>query len=212
MNLSTINTAVSVASSVWGKINDAREEKAREAYAALEKAAKVAADKAEAADLFPESRQQAGAVTQAAHARLERALADFNAAREDVTAAVTKEVATKKKDLRKAANKKAQKKAKELEKARKPKRSNFWPVAGVLALISAVAGGAYYYLNSKKEAPSQEPPRVEEFGADKVQGSTLVYTSTTEEPVSERDEELLNSLEEQLANLETENSGENKND
>ena len=89
-------------------------------------------------------------------------------------------------------------------------------------MIAAVLGGVYYLLR-RNDTPGEVPPRVEDF-ADKSEpdatGSTLVYTSTTEDdvkegaPVSgatkvagdlaeegaeERDEELLNSLEEQLA-------------
>ena len=111
---------------------------------------------------------------------------------------------------------------KKLGKEKKSKSKSFFSIAGILALIAAVLGGVYYLLR-RNDTPGEVPPRVEDF-ADKSEpdatGSTLVYTSTTEDdvkegaPVSgatkvagdlaeegaeERDEELLNSLEEQLA-------------
>ena len=111
---------------------------------------------------------------------------------------------------------------KKLGKEKKSKTKSFFSIAGILAVIAAVLGGVYYLLR-RNDTPGEVPPRVEDF-ADKSEpdatGSTLVYTSTTEDdvkegaPVSratkvagdlaeegaeERDEELLNSLEEQLA-------------
>ena len=79
----------------------------------------------------------------------------------------------------------------------------------------------YYWLR-RNDTPGEVPPRVEDFadrpGTPDTSGSTLVYTSTSEDDqkdkagvkvgsagdlaedgAEERDEELLNSLEEQLA-------------
>ena len=212
MNLSNVSTAINVASSAWSKINEVREEKARKAYAALEEAASSAAEKVEGAEIFPEARKQAGAVTQAAHARIERALAELAAARQQAADEVATKAASAKKDFKRAKKDANKVVAKVAQPKKKDKKNIFWPIAGVFALIAAVSGGLYYFLR-KKETPSEEPPRVEEFGADNVQGSTLVYTSTTEDAkeakqdagelaedgVEERDEELLDSLDEQLA-------------
>lgn len=243
MNLANINTAVKVARSAWDKFSEVREEKAREAYATLESAAKSVTENIQDSDLFPQSRQQAGAVTKAAHARLERTLEELAARRDEAREELTDRVAEARKEAAlavkeakksgkkqvKAARKEAKATAKSADKklraqakartkaakaAKKQKGSTFWSIAGILALIAALGGTAFYLVRNVfvKETPSENPPRVEEFGADKVQGSTLVYTSTSaaddapakesdlvEQGVTERDEELLGSLDEQLA-------------
>ncbi|WP_293767785.1 hypothetical protein [uncultured Corynebacterium sp.] len=253
MNLANINTAVKVARSAWDKFSEVREEKAREAYATLESAANSVTENIQDSDLFPQSRQQAGAVTKAAHARLERTLEELatrrDEAREELTdhvAEARKEAALAVKEAKKSGKKQVKAARKEAKatarsaaknlraqaKARtkaaktakkKQKGSTFWSIAGILALIAALGGAAFYLVRNVfvKETPSENPPRVEEFGADKVQGSTLVYTSTSaaddapakesdlvEQGVTERDEELLGSLDEQLAKHAKEDAGE----
>ncbi|CAB0531098.1 hypothetical protein CIP107527_00009 [Corynebacterium diphtheriae] len=74
-------------------------------------------------------------------------------------------------------------------------------------VVLAALGAAAYFLWDKFSGSgvSDEPPRVEDFGADTVntEESRLVYsTQTPEEGIPERDEELLSSLEEQLKNSE----------
>lgn len=74
-------------------------------------------------------------------------------------------------------------------------------------VVLAALGAAVYFLWDKFSGSgvSDEPPRVEDFGADTVntEESRLVYsTQTPEEGIPERDEELLSSLEEQLKNSE----------
>lgn len=235
MNPTAISASIGLANNLWSRFKDYREEKELEAYAALEGAAARAESRSK--DLFPEARRNAGAVTQAAHERLERTIAElkergqeagkqaserFEEARKDAKKAQrkTKKQAKKQsKAARKAANKAQKQSAKKLKKAKKvnfrkeDKGSKFWPFALILTLVSAVAGGAYYFFKIRKEAPSEVPPRVEDFGggADAAaEGSTLVYTSTSEqdlkkdsdlaeEGVVERDEELLGSIDEQLA-------------
>ena len=234
MNPTAISASIGLANNLWSRFKDYREEKELEAYAALEGAAARAESRSK--DLFPEARRNAGAVTQAAHERLERTIAElkergqeagkqaserFEEARKDAKKAQkkTKKQAKKQsKAARKAANKAQKQSAKKLKKAKKvnfrkeDKGSKFWPFALILTLVSAVAGGAYYFFKIRKEEASEFPPRVEVFttGADAAaEGSTLVYTSTTEddhkvsdlaeEGVVERDEELLGSIDEQLA-------------
>lgn len=235
MSLSTLSTALTVGKSAWKKFSDFRDEKAREAYTALEDAAKNVDNATQ--DWFPESRKQAGFVTQAAHSRLERALEDLNSRRQDVTAAVvskaeelsadSKKAARKnRKKLNKKASKAAQRAEKKVAKATGKKRGGFSKFF-LFALVSAIIGAVFYALRGK-DAPSTKPPRVEEHSgdADKAAASTLVYSSTTdsatdsaagsagepekkesdlvEEGVKERDEELLGSIDAQLAELDAE--------
>lgn len=216
MNPTTLNVAFKTASNLWSQFNNYREEKSREAYTALEEAAQKMDERNNGT--FAEPRRQAGAVTRAAHSRLERALEEFNDYREDATERLNdaKEEATKKaKKARKQAKKDSQKAQKNLKKKsakvakkQKKKSSKGWIFAGIIALLSAAAGGAYYWLRSN-DKPSQTPPRVDDFQSDShtAPESTLVYTSTSEndtqsdlvEEGAVRDEELLGSIDEQLA-------------
>jgi len=216
MNPTTLNVAFKTASNLWSQFNNYREEKSREAYTALEEAAQKMDERDNGT--FAEPRRQAGAVTRAAHSRLERALEEFNDYREDATERLNdaKEEATKKaKKARKQAKKDSQKAQKNLKKKsakvakkQKKKSSKGWIFAGIIALLSAAAGGAYYWLRSN-DKPSQTPPRVDDFQSDSdtAPESTLVYTSTSEndtqsdlvEEGAVRDEELLGSIDEQLA-------------
>ena len=206
MNPTTLNVAFKTASNLWSQFNNYREEKSREAYTALEEAAQKMDERDNGT--FAEPRRQAGAVTRAAHSRLERALEEFNDYREDATERLNdaKEEATKKaKKARKQAKKDSQKAQKNLKKK---SAKVGWIFAGIIALLSAAAGGAYYWLRSN-DKPSQTPPRVDDFQSDShtAPESTLVYTSTSEndtqsdlvEEGAVRDEELLGSIDEQLA-------------
>lgn len=249
MNPIAAQQALKVASSLWGQFNKYRKEKAAEAYSALEDAASTVKDNAnsfseDVESRFPEARKQAGAVTKAAHDRVERALAEFNSRGEEASerlvsaasdwsdraekatrstrkkarkqaAQATKAAQSKRTQLEKTANKKLGK------KKSKSKAKSFFSIAGIIALIAAALGGVYYWLR-RNDTPGEVPPRVEDFadkpGTPDTSGSTLVYTSTTEDDqkdkagvkvgsagdlaedgAEERDEELLNSLEEQLA-------------
>ena len=218
MNPTTLNLAFKTASNLWSQFNNYREEKSREAYTALEEAAQKMDERDNGS--FAESRRQAGAVTRAAHSRLERALEEFNNYREDATERLNdaKEEATKKaKKARKQAKKDSQKAQKNLKKKsakvakkqKKQKSSKGWIFAGIIAVLSAAAGAAYYWLRSN-DKPSQTPPRVDDYRGgtqNTAPESTLVYTSTSEndtqsdlvEEGAVRDEELLGSIDEQLA-------------
>lgn len=253
MNPIAAQQALKVASSLWGQFNKYRKEKAAEAYSALEDAASTVKDNAnsfsdDVESRFPEARKQAGAVTKAAHDRVERALSEFNSRGEEASerlvsaasdwsdraekatrstrkktrkqaAQATKAAQAKRKQLEKTANKKLDRKLG--KKKSKSKAKSFFSIAGIIALIAAALGGVYYWLR-RNDTPDEVPPRVEDFadkpGTPDTSGSTLVYTSTTEDDqkdkagvkvgsagdlaedgAEERDEELLNSLEEQLA-------------
>ena len=186
MNPTAVNMALKTGSNLWKQLRDYRQEKSRETYTALEEAAQQMQKEDNSA--FDEARKQAGAVTQAAHSRLERALEEFNNYREDAVERFDE------------AKKEATKKDK--------KSSRFWTVAGIVALLAAATGAIYYWLRSN-DKPSQTPPRVDDFqsASHTAPESTLVYTSTSEndtqsdlvEEGAVRDEELLGSIDEQLA-------------
>mgnify|MGYP002649447116 CR=1 FL=1 len=104
---------------------------------------------------------------------------------------------------------KARQRDPEMKQTKKDKKSSkFWTVAGIVALLAAATGAIYYWLRSN-DKPSQTPPRVDDFqsASHTAPESTLVYTSTSEndtqsdlvEEGAVRDEELLGSIDEQLA-------------
>ncbi|OFT61095.1 hypothetical protein [Corynebacterium sp. HMSC05E07] len=244
MNPTALSTTIKLASSLWERAKDYREEKSREAYSVLETAAARMEERDN--DWFPEARREAGAVTKAAHSRLERALEELKERSEDTAEKVASaaedaqnKVSSKLSKVQKQADKKASKARKQAEKkaskaekkahkkaalvkkkARKAagkekKGSKVWLISALVAAVAAIAGGVFYFFTQKKEE-SKVPPRVEDFATPSTsapQGSTLVYTSTTEDDtkvpaqgsdlaedgVVERDEELLGSLDEQLA-------------
>lgn len=209
MNPTAISASVSLATTLWNRFKDYRDEKALEAYTALEAAAAEVEERSK--DAFPEARRSAGAVTQAAHERLERTIAELKDRGQEVSKQASERFDEVRKDAKKA-QKRSAKKFKNINFGKEKKSSKFWPFALILALISAIGGGLYYFFKIRKEEASEVPPRVEDFttGADAAaEGSTLVYTSTTEddhkvsdlaeEGVVERDEELLGSIDEQLA-------------
>lgn len=211
MNLGSLNVAYRVGSSLWNQFAEFRDEKARQAYDALEEAADKVDNHTQ--DWFPESRKEAGRVTQAAHSRLERALEDIKSQANEAQDKAKDKTENATANLRKSATKTGKKARKQAaKKQKKQNRSTFWPIAAVVAAVAAISGGVYYWLR-RNDTPSEQPPRVEEFGGnEQTAGSTLVYTSTTEKPVStqveegvvDRDEELLGSLDAQLANHQAE--------
>ena len=161
MNPTAVNMALKTGSNLWKQLRDYRQEKSRETYTALEEAAQQMQKEDNSA--FDEARKQAGAVTQAAHSRLERALEEFNNYREDAVERfdeAKKEATKKAKKARKQTKKKATKAAKKQTKKDK-KSSKFWTVAGIVALLAAATGAIYAWLRSN-DKPSQTPPRVDE--------------------------------------------------
>lgn len=181
MNPATIKMLLDAFSTVRERVKDYNDKKAREAYDLLSDAAdRVDIDglRSRGEELLDDSRREAGNVTRAAHARLDAA----------------------KKRLAKAADNTPARK-----RAKKARRRRNWSLAGLATLLIAAVGGAVYWFTRQQEAPGDTPPRVEDFsGADDAPAteSRLVYSTTTpgspEEGVSERDEELLGSLDEQL--------------
>ncbi|CAB0785007.1 hypothetical protein FRC0263_00145 [Corynebacterium diphtheriae] len=123
---------------------------------------------------------------------------------EDVRDSAVENVTSLAGQARKQARKQAQKAGltkKKRSAGAQAARCSFYTV------VLAALGAAAYFLWDKFSGSgvSDEPPRVEDFGADTVntEESRLVYsTQTPEEGIPERDEELLSSLEEQLKNSE----------
>ncbi|MHC9564154.1 hypothetical protein ACQQ60_06010 [Corynebacterium diphtheriae] len=194
MNPTTIRGAVVLTKAAYNKYADYRDRKASEAYDALLSAADTAEDVRDSAV------ENVTSLAGQARKRLDAALADA----QNTAESTKKDVAKTSKKLSKKARKQAQKAG-----LTKKKRS-----AGAQAVrcslytvVLAALGAAVYFLWDKFSGSgvSDEPPRVEDFGADTVntEESRLVYsTQTPEEGIPERDEELLSSLEEQLKNSE----------
>ena len=217
MNPTTLKLALNAASSAWGRTKDFREQKSREAYDALSDAAgKVDFDaiRERSGELLDDSRREAGQVTQAARARLEKAREELEERRKNGVADTGKARKTvsrvRRKKGRDVSSKLSSKAARKEAKA--GKRRKALGNLGIIALLAAVVAGLYYWL-SRRPQPGDTPPRVQDFSGEdsQEQKPTLVYSTTTpegqkvpaagdlaEEP-AERDEELLGSLDEQLA-------------
>lgn len=194
MNPTTIRGAVVLTKAAYNKYADYRDRKASEAYDALLSAADTAEDVRDSAV------ENVTSLAGQARKRLDAALADA----QNTAESTKKDVAKTSKKLSKKARKQAQKAG-----LTKKKRSAGAQAArcSLYTVVLAALGAAAYFLWDKFSGSgvSDEPPRVEDFGADTVntEESRLVYsTQTPEEGIPERDEELLSSLEEQLKNSE----------
>ncbi|AIU31625.1 MULTISPECIES: hypothetical protein [Corynebacterium] len=224
MNSSTIRGAVLVTKAAYDKYANYRDRKTREAYDALLNAADSYDDvrkevKSNVTDLYDQSQERVSSLTAQARKRLDSAIADAAAAKDDTVKTVNKKASKASKSLSKQskkAQKAARKAAQSAKKSATPKKQpsfgkrlfNFSLFTTLLAAVGAVV----YYFLSKRDVVSTEPPRVEDFGADSVntEESRLVYSTHTpvdgedehvaspEEGATERDEELLGSLEDQL--------------
>ncbi|MDY5840156.1 MAG: hypothetical protein SPJ78_05505 [Corynebacterium camporealensis] len=132
MNPSTIAAVYKTGNSLWSKYKDQRDKRSLADFDELELAAARASEGAPKSAL-PEARREAGAITQAAHNRLERALEDFNKRRNEFADEasdrfedVKKDAAKRTKKLRKQASKRADELSKKGKKAQKQaeKRAN----------------------------------------------------------------------------------------
>ena len=181
MNPATIKMLLDAFSTARGRVKEYNEKKSREAYELLSDAAgRVDVDglRARGEELLDEGRREAGNVTQAAHDRLDAA----------------------RKRLSKAADN-----APSRKQARKARRRRTWTMTGLATLLIAAVGGAVYWFTRRQQEPGDTPPRVEDFSGEDAGPTTeseLVYSTATpgspEEGVTDRDEQLLNSLDEQL--------------
>lgn len=190
MNPTTIRGAVVLTKAAYDKYADYRDRKASEAYDALLSAADTAEDVRDSAV------ENVTSLAGQARKRLDAALADAQNTAEST-----------KKDVAKT-SKKARKQAQKAGLTKKKRSAGAQVVrCSLYTVVLAALGAAAYFLWDRFSGASvsDKPPRVEDFGADtgNTEESRLVYsTQTPEEGIPERDEELLNSLEEQLKDSE----------
>lgn len=200
MNLRNIRIASAVAGTLFNRYRDLNNEQKRDVYEAVRLMARGNNEENEEdTSNYSDARRQAGDVTRAAHARLDRRRALFEAEQ------------LSKKEKRQAA--KALKKQKESGRAK-----GIGLGALILTLLAAIAGGVYYFVfgNDSKPAkktaqkpapkPAQAKPTVQPTQPPTM-GSTRVAATKDHGPLSEepaeRDEALLSSIDEQLSTLDT---------
>ncbi|SIS39198.1 hypothetical protein SAMN05444817_101264 [Corynebacterium appendicis CIP 107643] len=221
MNLRNIRVASKVAGTLFNRFRELNNEQQRDVYEAVRIMARGGdgedgnGTNAEEEDTsnFSEARLKAGDVTRAAHARLDRRRALFDAEQLDKK---------EKKELEKALKKRQ-------KAAKNKKKGGIALSALILALLAAAAGAVYFFIfgsdsptastkAKKGTAPKQPAPPTVQRTQPPTKGSTRVTTvnatnaSSTpntndhgplsEEP-AERDEELLSSIDEQLSTLDT---------
>ncbi|MHC9691880.1 hypothetical protein ACQXXY_04605 [Corynebacterium diphtheriae] len=182
MNPTTIRGAVVLTKAAYNKYADYRDRKASEAYDALLSAADTAEDVRDSAV------ENVTSLAGQARKRLDAALADAQNTAEST-----------KKDVTKTSKKLSKKARKQAQKAglTKKKRSAGAQAArcSLYTVVLAALGAAAYFLWDKFSGSGADTVNTEE--------SRLVYsTQTPEEGIPERDEELLNALEEQLKDSE----------
>lgn len=223
MDSSTIRGAITVAKKAYDTYADYRDRKTSETYEALLKAAdsydpvadsvaqSVRKGQENVAGFYQDSSKQVATLSDQYRKRLEAARAQAEARR----AEVVKEASASLKKARKQAPKDAKKLVAQTEKklnaklGRKQKPGVGTRVAQVGlvgAVLAAIAAVVYVVLGKRKKAVEAEPPRVEDYPDSRLVYSTQTPTedddeakvASPEEGVTERDEELLDSLEEQL--------------
>lgn len=200
MNLRNIRIASAVAGTLFNRYRDLNNEQKRDVYEAVRLMARGNNEENEEdTSNYSDARRQAGDVTRAAHARLDRRRALFEA-----------------EQLSKKEKKQA---AKALKKQKKSGRAKGIGLGAlILPLLAAVAGGIYYFVfgNDSKPAkkapqkpapkPAQAKPTVQPTQPPTM-GSTRVAATKDHGPLSEepaeRDEALLSSIDEQLSTLDT---------
>lgn len=210
MNLRNIRIASAVAGTLFNRYRDLNNEQKRDVYEAVRLMARGDNDEInEDTSNFSAARLQAGDVTRAAHARLDRRRALFEQDQLDKK---------EKKELEKAL-KKQKKQGKKSGKSGKS-GNGIALDALILALLAAIAGGVYYLIFGTdspapaKKAPAKKVPQKAAPAKPAVQktqpptqGSTRVTAGKDHGPLSEepaeRDEKLLNSIDEQLSTLDT---------
>lgn len=213
MNLRNIRIASAVAGTLFNRYRDLNNEQKRDVYEAVRLMAHDNNDETEEdTSTYSAARLQAGDVTRAAHARLDRRRALFEAEQLD----------KKEKEELETALKKQKRQKKQGKKSRTSGKSGNGIALGalILALLAAIAGGVYYFIfGTDSPAPAKKAPakKVPQESApvkptvQKTQPPTMGSTRATgvkdhgplsEEP-AERDEELLSSIDEQLSTLDT---------
>ena len=206
MNLSTLRTTTRMARRAYGSYAGYRNRKAQQAYEALVEAA----NKADMHELIDESQKRFNTLSEKALDRIEAARKDIN-----VEGAVEK-ASEKFAELTELGRKKTRKERKALKKsARKAerkvnakfarrKRGRKFVKFTVLTAIGFGVGAAVYYVLWPKSAPEgygTQPPTVGEYeGSEGSEAEAQAKPASPEVGVSaaERDDELLDALEEQL--------------
>lgn len=226
-NMNTLNVALTAGNAAWNQFKKYRDEKAIETYNRLSDAAESVGGidglRERGTGLLDDSRREAGNVTRAARARLQKALDEAAERGQELSEDVAASGKQGKKNLSRASRQAAKKAAKTRQKSadrvskaaakkadKKASGGNKWLVVGIVAgLAAAIGGGAYWWMN-RKDTPGTTPPRVEEQGGETEAESTLVYSTATPaevEPAQSKvqsEEELLASLDEQLSDLRAE--------
>lgn len=194
MNLRNLRIAAAVGGTLLNRYRELNKEQKRDVYEAVRAMARGNNENSEEdTSKFDAARLQAGDITRAAHARLDRRRALFEAEQLDKK---------QKKELDKVLKKR--------QKQDKKKRKNgIFASVSILALLAAVAGGVYYFIFGAdspapaKKAPAKPAPKPT---VQRTQPPTAAATTDhgplSEEP-AERDEELLSSIDEQLSTLDT---------
>lgn len=201
MNLRNIRIASAVAGTLFNRYRDLNSQQKRDVYEAVRLMARGNNEQNdEDTSNYSAARLQAGDVTRAAHARLDRRRALFEADQLDKK---------EKKELEKA-----------LKKQKKQKKSGgkngIAAGALILTLLAAIAGGVYYFIFGPdspapaKKAPQKpapkptvkntQPPTSGSTRISSAANNTKDHGPLSEEP-AERDEELLSSIDEQLSTL-----------
>lgn len=208
MNISTLKIALSAAQNTYDQFKKYRDEKALETYERLSTAAEslggMEGIRERGGELIEESRREAGQVTKAARARLEKALHDAQERGQEVSSGARK---VSRKTQKKADRQAGRLKARARGKAA-PGNRRFTLIALILLLLTTIGGAAFWFLRKNKETPGTEVPEIREYalkeGSEQPE-STLVYSTETpadEEPATGKlmsEEELLASLDDQLA-------------
>lgn len=214
MNLSTLRTATTLARRAYGSYADYRDRKAVQAYEALVEAA----NKADVQGLIDESQRRFSTLSEKALDRIETARNELNVDKavdkaSEKIAGLAELGKAKTKKATKAQRKAAKKAAKKAERkvnakfARRKRGRKLVKFTVITAIGTGVGAVAYYFFAPKRdqEEYGTEPPTVSDY---EQQESVLVYSTETsgspEEGVTERDEELLEALEEQLKNHDAE--------
>ena len=212
MNIGSAKAAFSVAKKAYGSYADYRDRQAVKAYEALLEAA----NNYDIKGRFDDATQRVNTLSEKALQRFDDLRSEINI--DKAATAATSHLAdlgeaaqTKTAQLKKRQAKKVKAATKKAKKAARKKSGGKRVVRfGLFTAVTIAIGGAVYYFlgQGNKKKYDSEPPKVEEYEA-----SRLVYSTSTEddqaedtkkdstvaEQPAERDEELLNSLEEQLA-------------
>ena len=200
MNLSTLRTTTRMARRAYGSYADYRNRKAQQAYEALVEAA----NKADVHELIDESQKRFNTLSEKALDRIEAARKDIN-----VEGAVEK-ASEKFAELTELGKKKTRKERKVNAKFARRKRGRKFVKFTVLTAIGFGVGAAVYYVLWPKSAPEgygTQPPTVGEYeGSEKSEAEAQQAQAKPASPATpevgvsaaERDDELLDALEEQL--------------